>query len=536
MNLRFGDFAIDAGRRELSRGGQAIHVEPQVFDLLLYLVQNRDRVVSKDDLLAAVWNGRIVSESTLSNRINAARQAIGDNGEEQRLIRTVPRRGFRFVGEVNGDPQEEAGTFPQKDNVSQKNNVPRQEGEAPALPLPDKPSIAVLPFANMSDDAQQEYFADGMAEEIITALSRCGWLFVIARNSSFTYKDRNVDVRQVGRELGVRYVLEGSVRRAADRVRFSAQLIDSANGAHLWADRFEGDLGDVFALQDRITESVVAVIEPRLQRAEIERLKQKPAANLDAYDLYLRALQLEYEFTEDSLNEAIRCLERAVVLDPAYAPAFALAAYCYAERAFQAWIKDFASESAAALRLSNRAIELAPQDGNVLWMSAYPIWWFSGDAPRARELFNRSLALNSNSPIALTMSAWIEMPTGETGLARERLERAARLSPRDPRDWMTSMSTAMCNMWEHRFEESVAWADRVIGQNPRALPALRTKLVGLVHLGKLKEARELAREILRIDPKFSVSVWRNQRAPIFRAENPRFDFILNAYRAAGVPE
>ena len=326
------------------------------------------------------------------------------------------------------------------------------------------------------------------------------------------------------------------MRRAVDRVRFSAQLIDSANGAHLWAERFEGDLGDVFALQDRITESVVAVIEPQLQRAEIERLKQKPAANLDAYDLYLRALQLEYEFTEDSLNEAIRCLERAVELDPAYAPAFALAAYCYAERAFQAWIKDFENESIISVRLGNRAIELAPQDGNVLWMSAYAIWWFSADGPRARELFNRSLALNPNSPIALTMSAWLEMPLGETSLARERLERARRLSPRDPHEWMTSLTTAMCNMWDHRFEESIVWADKAFAQNPRALPALRTKLVGLVHTGKLEEARELVREILTIDPKFSISSWRRQRAPVHREENPRFNFIFDAYRAAGVPE
>ena len=250
MRYRFEEFAFDIDRRELHRGAEVVSITPQVFDLLEYLIRNRERVVSKDDLINAVWNGRIVSDAALTTRLNAVRAAIGDTGEEQRLIKTLPRKGFRFVGQVR-ETREVAGPNP---------------GDAPesALALPDKPSIAVLPFENMSGDPEQEYFADGMVEEIITALSRFKWLFVIARNSSFTYKGKAVNVKQVGRELGVRYVLEGSVRKAAGKVRITGQLIDAMTGAHIWADRFERDLTDVFALQDEVTVAVVSAIQPKI--------------------------------------------------------------------------------------------------------------------------------------------------------------------------------------------------------------------------------------------------------------------------------
>jgi TolB-like protein len=234
----FENYALDTDRRELCHGAVTVPVEPQVFDLLAHLIKNRDRVVSKDDLVAAVWGGRIISESALTTRINAAWCAIGDSGAEQRLIKTLTRKGVRFVGAVREEAKPEEVT-----------RVGAGEGTAQhpktELPLPDKPSIAVLPFANLSGNPEEDYFADGMAEEIITALSRCASLFVIARNSSFTYKGKAVDVRQVGRELGVRYVLEGSVRRAGNRLRFTGQLIDTSSGAHIWADRFEGTTSDV---------------------------------------------------------------------------------------------------------------------------------------------------------------------------------------------------------------------------------------------------------------------------------------------------
>jgi TolB-like protein len=531
----FEHFALDTDRRELRRSGDLVPIEPQVFDLLVYLVRNRDRVVSKDDMIAAVWGGRIVSESALTNRINAARAAVGDSGEQQRLIKTLQRKGIRFVGEVREEQPCQAAPAPVAAVAA--------EGPAPALTLPDRPSIAVLPFENVSGDPEQEYFATGMADEIITALSRCGWLFVIARNSSFTYKGKAVDVRRVGRELGVRYILEGSVRRAGNRVRFGAQLAEAANGSHIWADRFEGEMSDVFQLQDRITESVVAAIAPKLQFAEFARIKQKPAASLDAYDLYLRALQLDYECTEESLDEAIRCLDRAVALDPTFAPAMALAAFCYGERALQAWAKDFAAEAAEAVRLANRAVGLDPQNAEVLWMSAFAFTLFGGDPARGKELFDRALAINPNAAMGLAWSCLAETGLGNIGVLKERVAQARRLSPRDPREWMLTMLMGMSCMWTHEFDECVAWSERAIRQNPRALAALRTLIVGLVYTNQPERAAELAKEHLRMDPSFTISSWVRQRAPLFRrlvspvgGQAPRAQFIVDALRAAGVPE
>src|SRR5258705_8639389 len=270
----FEDFALDTDRRELWRGADVVPTTPQVFDLLDYLIRHRERVVSKDDLINAIWNGRSVSDAALTTRLNVARCAIGDSGEEQRLIKTLPRKGFRFVGPVR--EAQGAARAAVTDNAI--------EPSKPALTLPDKPSIAVLPFHNLSGDPEQEYFADGMVDDIITALSRFKALFVIARNSSFTYKRRAVDVKQIGRELGVRYVLEGSVRKAANRVCITGQLVDAVTGAHLWADRFDGGLGDIFDLQDQVTESVVGAIAPAVEKAEIERAKRKPTENIDGYE------------------------------------------------------------------------------------------------------------------------------------------------------------------------------------------------------------------------------------------------------------
>src|SRR5262245_36576750 len=273
--IRFGDCELDLAGYEVRRDGRPCVVEPQVFELLAYLVRNPARLVTKDELIAKVWGGRIVSDATLSSRIKSARRAIGDDGEQQRFIRTVYGRGFRFIGELQHAEQPQ-GAEP--------------GGAERTLALPDKPSIAVLPFANLSGDPEQDYFADGIVEDIITALSRIHWLFVIARNSSFTYKGKSVDVKRVARELGVRYVLEGSVRKASNRVRITGQLVDATTGAHVWAERFDGALEDIFDLQDRVTASVVGTIEPKLRQAEIERSKRKRTESLDAYDAFLRGV------------------------------------------------------------------------------------------------------------------------------------------------------------------------------------------------------------------------------------------------------
>jgi TolB-like protein/Tfp pilus assembly protein PilF len=519
----FEDCALDTDRRELRRGADLIPVEPQVFDLLEYLIRNRDRVISKDDLIASIWHGRIVSESTLTTRINAARSAISDSGDAQRLIKTLPRKGIRFVGVVRDEQRSETAAVP---------GIAAQPARA-SLAIPDKPSIAVLPFTNLSGDSEQEYFADGVAEEIITAMSRCHWLFVIARNSSFTYRGKAVDIRQIGRELGVRYLLEGSVRRSGNRLRFTGQLIDATTGAHIWADRFEGETSDVFDLQDRITESVVAAIEPNLQRAEIERLKRKPAANLDAYDLLLRAQQLEYEFTAQSLAEAIRCLKQALALDPSYAQAMAMAAYCYGERRHQAWVQDVEAEAAEGLRLALRAVELGKDDGNVLWMAAVAVRHLAMDSHRAKQFADRSLQLNPNSAIALAIAAWIEVGVGDWAKALELAHRAERLSPRDPRGWFIATVIGLAHFHAGHFEEAESHLKKALVQNSRSATALRILAASLANLGRRDEAAAVVQEALKIDPQFTISKFRTRS--VFLAESVRTR-VADALRLAGLPE
>jgi TolB-like protein len=514
----FEHYSLDTDRRELRRGQDLVSVEPQVFDVLAYLIANRERVVSKDDLLAAVWEGRAVSESVLTTRINAARRAVGDSGEAQRLIKTILRKGIRFVGSVReeqkADPNAAAGR------------------SSPVFALPERPSIAVLPFTNMSGDPEQEYFVDGMTEEIITALARCNWLFVIARNSSFTYKSKVVDVRQIGRELGVRYVLEGSVRRAGNRLRFIGQLIDATSGAHIWADRFNGETSDVFELQDRFTASVVAAIEPILQLAEIERLRHKPAANLDAYDLLLRAQQHANEFTEDSLAAALCYLEQALAIDPSYGPAMALAACCYADRRRQGWARDPAAEAAGGLRLAARAVEIAKDDSNVLWMAAHAVRMLGNDGLRANNLAHRSLALNPNSAMAMAIAGMTEITLGNADKGLELLRRAERLSPRDPKGWFVAHGLSCAYFMLDQFELAASSARQALLYNPRHTSAHRILAGSLVRLGRTDEAAAVVRELLTIHPGLTLASWR-ARNPLHESTTQK---LGEALRLAGLPQ
>jgi TolB-like protein/Flp pilus assembly protein TadD len=513
----FSDLVLDTERRELRHGNEAVAVEPQVFDLLEFLIRARDRVVSRDELLDAVWRGRTVSDATLSSRVNAARTAVGDNGQEQRLIRTLPRKGFRFVGDVRETP-----------NLSSAAPFAAHHSD------PEKPSIAVLPFTNMSGDAEQDFFADGITEDIITALSRCSGLFVIARNSSFLYKGKAVDVRDVGRELGVAYVLEGSVRRGGDRLRITGQLIDGGSGRHLWADRFDGDLSDVFDLQDRISESVVAAIEPTVQFAEVERQKSSRPSRLDAYDLLLRAYGLEHAFTAESTAAALACLDQALAIDPDYAPALAMAAYCHALRHFQGWIAPDASYDVEGVRLAFRAVELAPNDAQVLWMAAFAIWNMSQDRREvAPELFARSLMINPSSVMALTLGGWIEIMRGNQSTGRTMIERAQRLSPRDPRGWLTSGAMAIAAIADENYSEAIRWAETALTQNRRFAAALRVLIVALVKIGRNDRAGAIARELLDIEPELTISGFF-KRIPFPR--DTMATTYVEALRSAGVPE
>ncbi|WP_441242226.1 winged helix-turn-helix domain-containing tetratricopeptide repeat protein [Tardiphaga sp. 768_D3_N2_1] len=526
MLFRFDEFVLDTDRRELRRGADTVAVEPQVFDVLEFLIRARDKVVSRDDLLAEVWHGRIVSEATLSSRVNAARTAIGDNGEQQRLIRTLPRKGFRFVGEVfeqTESPSPLAVTAPATALLSESAD-------------PEGLSIAVLPFTNMSADPEQDYFGDGIAEEIITDLSRCSGLFVIARNSSFIYKNKPVDIREVGRTLGVNYVLEGSVRRVGERLRIIAQLIDARSGAHLWADRFDGDRSDVFDLQDRITERAVAAIEPTLRIAEIERRRHSRPNKPDAYDLLLRASGYEHDFTPESMNAALDCLHQALELDPTYAPAMAAAAYCHAQRHFQGWISADDAHRAEGLALAQRAIERMPNDPQILWMAAFAIWNLAETQTAkdaAIELFNRSLAINPNSATALALAGWIETMRGQQQAGRALLDRTRHLNPLDPHGWFVSGALAIAAIIDENYTEAIGWADKALLQNRRFAVALRALAVALVKTGEHERAAQVVEELLTIEPELTVSAFF-ARIPV-PVESMAQTYAA-ALKAAGLPE
>jgi TolB-like protein len=420
VQFRFGDQLIDTDRRELRRGGELVALEPQVFDLLVYLVQNRDRVVSKDDLLEAVWGGRIVSESALTSRITAVRKAIGDDGGAQRLIRTLPRKGLRFIGSVD---EVEQRASPRDTSAMLSESPDRAE-----LTLPDKPSIAVLPFANLSGDPEQEFFADGMVEEIITALSKFRWFFVIARNSSFTYKGRAVDMRQVGRELGVRYVLEGSVRKSADRVRVSGQLVEAATGSHLWAERYDRAISDIFAVQDEITERVVAAIEPELYAAEHFRSQRKPPESLDAWECVIRALAHMGQGTGAGDTEAKMLCRRAIAIAPGYGQAHSRLAWLLVRTSWSggevaAILPEAMAEAQTALRLDERDSWAHVTHGMVLWRSRR-----HGEAERE---FRRALELNPNFALAHALLAVALAVDGSPAEAAISAGHALRLSPSD---------------------------------------------------------------------------------------------------------
>lgn len=527
MQFLFGGFVLDPERRELRRGAEVIAIGPQVFDLLAHLVRNRERVVSKDDLLDAVWHRRIVSESTLTSHINAVRKAIGDSGEEQRLVRTIARKGFRFVAEVSETRASDGG------RLTEAVPAPAGEAVAPALSLPEKPSIAVLPFQNMSGDPEQDYFADGVVEDIITALARLRWLFVSARNSSFTYKGRAVDVKQVGRELGVGYVLEGSVRKAANRVRITGQLIDAATGAHLWAERFEGTLDDIFALQDQVAASVVGAVAPQLERAEIERAQRIPTTNLSAYDCYLRGLAHVHQGGREAIGAALPLFRQATELDPDFASAYGMAAWCHFWRKVNGWMVDRAQESAEGARLARKAVELGRDDAVALTRGGHALGHFSDDLDGGIALLDRAVMLNPNLAAGWFLGGYLRIWNGETEGAIAHFTRAMRLSPLDPEMYRMQAGMAAAHLFARRFDEASSWAEKAFRNLPSFLMVGCIIAASHALAGREQQAKRAAEHLRRLDPGLRIS-GIGDWLPIHRPEN--LALFAEGLRKAGLPE
>jgi TolB-like protein len=528
--LQFENYALDTDRRELRREGALVAVEPQVFDLIEYLVRHRDRVVSKDDLIDGVWGGRIVSDSTLSSRLTAVRQALQDNGDAQRLIRTIPPKGFRFVG-----------TVLQSQEMRDQSNAAQsaEQGDLARLkvdvisPFSDKPSIAILPFANLSGDPAQEYFADGMVEEIITAMSRFRQLLVMARNCSSAFKDRVVDAKQIGRELGVRYLLEGSVRKASNAIRITAQLVDARTGTYLWADRFDGAQQEIFRLQDKVTANVVGAIFPKLERAEIERAKHKPTENLDAYDYYLRGMDKLYQWTIDGISEALRLFRRAIEKDPEFASAYGMAAYCYVQRKSYGWFTDRRHEFLESEHLARRAAELGKDDAFALTRAAHALFYVVGDVKSGAAFIDQALMLNPNLAAAWYVSGWIRIMLGEPEITLEHLMRAGQLSPFDPLIFRIHAAIGYAKFFAGLYDDAAEWSEKAVRVAPDYLTGIRGAAASLALNGQLDEAHKLMAHMRKLDSALRLSNLRDL-FPLRRPED--LARYAEGLKKAGLPE
>ena len=511
----FDHYALDTDRRELRRKGELMSVEPKVFDLLAYLVDSRDRVVSKDDLITRIWMGRVVSDSALTTCINAARAALGDSGESQRLIKTLPRKGVRFVGTIR------EGDRPAREPPS----------VAPDLPLPEKPSLAVLSFANLSDDPHQEYFADGLTEDIITALSRLRWFLVIDRNSTFAYKGRAPDARQIASDLGVRYVLEGSVRKVGDRLRVTSQLIDASTGAHVWAERYDRVLADIFAMQDEITASVVASIEPQLYDAENLRSRRRPPESLDAWGYVMQAMPLVWTTpTEKGAETAAHMLARAIEIDPNCAQANSLLAWIQATGAAFGWVNP-SDALAAALLLAQRVIDHDRWDPWGHFLAGFVHTTARRFKPAVEEL-HEAIACNPSFTYAHNILALAYCYAGRPDECMAELAIAKRLNPRDQNQNAIALSiTGLHHLMAKRFDEAVEFESRAVRALPSLGSAWRTLAAAAGLAGDAEIAASALAEAKRGQPSLSLE-WVEKYHPIVRAEDRTI--YLEGLRKAGL--
>jgi TolB-like protein/Tfp pilus assembly protein PilF len=520
----FADHVLDVDLRELTRAGEGIAVEPQVFDLLIYLVENRERVVSKDDLIETIWDGRIVSESTLTSRINAARKAVGDSGKDQAVIRTIARKGFRFVGDVHVHQDGSEATI-------DRTPTPEQPGEAARRQLPalDRPAIAVLPFVNISGEPEQEYFSEGISEDIITALSKLRWFYVIARNSSFIYRGKSVHHRQIGEELGVGYVVEGSVRKDGDHVRITAQLVDVATGSHLWAERYDRGLADVFAVQDEITQAVVAAIEPHLYAAEDVHARRKTPDNMDAWDLVMRALSHYWRVTRQDNLVAQALLEKAITVDPGYGQALSLLASCHMFSAHMGW-----EEMPKALPVAERAALAAIRaDSEDAWAhyALASVYMFTRRFDDSIAEFELALRLNPNFSPARGLYGVALAYRGRWEDGDRAAREALRFSPRDPFAAIYCGVVSYCQYIGRNYDEAIRLSREAIRQRGDFVGAHRVLTAAAGMAGQCDVAKAALLELRRAQPNISLT-WLASQMPFEHAAER--EHYIEGFRRAGL--
>lgn len=517
----FEDHSLDLDRRELRRGPDLVAIEPQVFDLLAYLVQNRERVLTKDDLVAAVWRGRIVSDSTLTSRINSARKAVGDSGGEQRLIRTYARKGVRFVGELRESPVAPGAT-------SADPGVP--------VPMPDnrgKPCIAVLPFVNLGSDPDQEYFADGITEDIITALSRHRSILVIARNSTFALKGKSADVRRIGLDLGAGYLVQGSVRRAGPRIRITAQLVETQGGRQIWAEQYDRALQDMFELQDEITATITARLEPEVGTAERSRADRRPPQAFNAWDFFRLGTKHFYRWTAQDNSEAQRLFRRAIELDPSLAEAYGFLSYAIVLSMvyFDAGPDDVLLDE--AVEIARKGVRLDDRDAAVRFMY--------GRALLARQSYGEALgeleaAVNLNPNLAVVYCGLGDSLAyeGRISEAIPYFQRAISLSPFDPLRWAFYSYGALAYLFAREFELAEDWAHKATRVPNCHYWGYAHRVAALGYLRRADELDSALAELRKIKPDFTCRLARERL--FYVKSQDQIALYLDGLRRAGVPE
>ena len=535
MRFLFGDCALDPTRRELWRGGEAVHVEPQVFDLLLHLVRNRDQVTSKEEMLAAVWGGRIVSELTMSNRINAARRAIGDSGEQQGFIRTVPRRGLRFVADVREEPDPHVAAEPLKRTRSggDGGDTGRVSASQGPYEVRGKPTVAVLPFDNMSGDSEQDYFSDGITEDIITLLSKHRSLLVTARNSAFAFKGHGSDILRIGTELRADYVVEGSVRKIGRGLRITVHLIETEGGRLMWAEQYDRDLEDIFELQDEITRTIVARIEPGVGTAERLRAEKKPPEALQAWDLFHLGMKHFYKFAAEDNREAQRLFRRAQALDPELAQAYAFLSYAIVLGMLYSDVEPDDGLLNEAEGLARRGVELDDQDALIRFIH--------GRVLLARRAYGDALAeleaameLNPSLPVVYCGLGDTLAYEGRYGEAIPYFEKAINLSPYDPQRWAFHSYGALALLFAREFDKASEWAQRATRIPNCHYWPFAHRVAALGHMQRVEELRSAVAELLQRRPGFSCDFARKR---LFYVKSPvQLDTYIEGLRKAGIPE
>jgi adenylate cyclase len=550
---RFDGFTLDLVRGALlGPDGAERTLRPKSFALLRHMVENAGRLLGRDEIMAAVWPDLFVTDDSIGQCLKEVRRALGD--EAQRMLRTLPRRGYLFAAEVSRLdtaspllPRGLAGLLaeplrppprPAAATAIDEPPLPSPPGQAAgghggateAQRSTSRPMLVVLPFANMTGDPEQEYFADGITEDLTTALSHLRWFSVIARNSAFTFKGRAVDVREVRRELGVGYVLEGSVRKAGGRVRITAQLCEAATGRHIWAERFDGELADVFDLQDRVTEAVVGAIEPNLRLAEVERARARPTESLGAYDLYLRALPQRYA-TREGNDEALRLLRRAIALDPGFVAAKGALANLHTVRFTQGWSEEGDVEE--AVRCAGEVVERGGEDNpSALAAAALALAYLARDYDAGLAAADRALRLAPNSAQVLLFNGWIRTYVGDARTAIAQLERAMRLSPVDPSTFYFTTALALAHFVGGDSEGAAGLARRAIHDRPSFLTGHRLLAACLARLGRLDEAAGAVRTLLALAPGYRLADAARHLAVRDQAVR---ELYLDGLRKAGLP-